>query len=104
MRYLSLILAPLLSACSFSFMQFDNNPIVQATYASDTTPEKIIAAGGNPDSEMHVAEINGKCMNYTLKQGDATTPFYVAFDGNGQRKHYGYITCQEAKARGIFKS
>ena len=102
MRYILFITVPLLSACSFSFMKFDNEPVVQATYANGATKSTVIAAGGKPDSEMNVPEINGTCINYRLKKDTETMPFYVAFDKNGNRKHYGYISCQEARAKGVF--
>ncbi|UNK59601.1 hypothetical protein [Buttiauxella ferragutiae] len=102
MRYTPFIIVPLLSACSFSFMKFDNYPLVQATYATNATKSSVIAAGGKPDSEMNVPEINGTCINYTLKKDAETMPFYVAFDENGNRKHYGYISCQQARAKGVF--
>ncbi|MNB98858.1 DNA-binding transcriptional activator OsmE [compost metagenome] len=102
MRYTPFIIVPLLSACSFSFMKFDNDPLVQATYATNATKSSVIAAGGKPDSEMNVPEINGTCINYTLKKDAETMPFYVAFDENGNRKHYGYISCHQARAKGIF--
>ena len=102
MRYTPFIIVPLLSACSFSFMKFDNDPLVQATYATNATKSSVIAAGGKPDSEMNVPEINGTCVNYTLKKDAERMPFYVAFDKNGNRKHYGYITCQQARAKGVF--
>ncbi|MDX6039957.1 hypothetical protein [Scandinavium lactucae] len=102
MRYTPFLIVPLLSACSMSFMKFDNDPLVQATYATDATKSSVMAAGGKPDSEMVVPEINGTCINYTLKQDAESMPFYVAFDKNGKRKHYGYITCQQARAKGVF--
>lgn len=102
MRYILFIIVPLLSSCSFSFMKFDNEPVVQATYANSATKSTVIAAGGEPDSEMNVPEINGTCINYRLKKDTETMPFYVAFDKNGNRKHYGYISCQEARAKGVF--
>ncbi|MDX6019811.1 hypothetical protein SIL08_05895 [Scandinavium sp. V105_16] len=102
MRYTPFLIVPLLSACSMSFMKFDNDPLVQATYATDATKSSVMAAGGKPDSEMAVPEINGTCINYTLKQDAESMPFYVAFDKNGKRKHYGYITCQQARAKGVF--
>ncbi|MFG6655350.1 hypothetical protein ACG0Z5_12870 [Scandinavium sp. M-37] len=102
MRYTPFLIVPLLSACSVSFMKFDNDPLVQATYATDATKSSVMAAGGKPDSEMAVPEINGTCINYTLKKDAESMPFYVAFDKNGKRKHYGYITCQQARAKGVF--
>ncbi|MFP2240050.1 hypothetical protein ACLEX4_16195 [Pseudescherichia vulneris] len=102
MRYTPFLIVPLLSACSVSFMKFDNDPLVQATYATDATKSSVMAAGGKPDSEMAVPEINGTCINYTLKKDAESMPFYVAFDKNGKRKHYGYITCQQARTKGVF--
>ncbi|MFP2423863.1 hypothetical protein ACLEXA_20400 [Pseudescherichia vulneris] len=102
MRYTPFFIVPLLSACSVSFMKFDNDPLVQATYATDATKSSVMAAGGKPDSEMAVPEINGTCINYMLKKDAESMPFYVAFDKNGKRKHYGYITCQQARAKGVF--
>lgn len=102
MRYTPLLIMPLLSACSFSFMKFDNEPVVQATYATGATKSSVIAAGGKPDSEMNVPEIGGTCINYTLKKEAETMPFYVAFDKNGNRKQFGYITCIEARSKGVF--
>lgn len=103
MRYAMLALVPLLSACSVSFMKYDNEPVVQTTYANGATKSKVIAAGGKPDSEVSVPEINGTCVNYTLRKAGETMPFYAAFDSSGNRKHYGYISCQEARAKGVFK-
>lgn len=76
--------------------------MVQATYANSATKSTVIAAGGEPDIEMNVPEINGTCINYRLKKDTETTPFYIVFDKNGNRKHYGYISCQEARAKGVF--
>ncbi|MEZ2583244.1 hypothetical protein [Kluyvera intermedia] len=102
MRHALFLIIPLLSACSVSFMKFDNDPLVQATYASDATKKSVIAAGGKPDSEVNIPEINGVCVNYTLKKEAETMPFYIAFDKNGNRKQYGYISCQQARAKGVF--
>lgn len=102
MRHALFLIAPLLSACSVSFMKFDNDPLVQATYASNATKDSVVAAGGKPASEITIPEMNGVCVNYTLKKHAETMPFYVAFDKNGSRKHYGYITCQQARAKGVF--
>lgn len=102
MRHTLLIIVPLLSACSFSFMKFDNDPLVLATQADAATKDSVIAAGGKPDSAINVPEISGTCLNYTLKKETETMPFYVAFDKNGERKHYGYISCQQARANGVF--
>lgn len=102
MRYTPILIVPFLTACSVGFIKFDNDPLVQATYAADATKSSVIAAGGKPDSEINVPEINGTCINYTLKKGEERMPFYVAFDKNGKRKHYGYISCQQARAKGVF--
>ncbi|EDH3425312.1 hypothetical protein GC931_21950 [Salmonella enterica] len=102
MRYTAILIAPLLSACSFSFMKFDNDPLVQATYAPGATKSSVVAAGGKAESEMSVPEIKGTCINYTLKKDAETMPFYMAFDKNGNRTHYGYISCQQARAKGVF--
>lgn len=102
MRYTPFLIMPLLTACSFSFMKFDNDPLVQATHASNATKRSVITAGGRPDSEMDIPEISGTCLNYTLKKDAERMPFYVAFDKNGNRKHYGYLSCQQARAKGVF--
>ncbi|MCT4706194.1 hypothetical protein MUA03_09805 [Enterobacteriaceae bacterium H16N7] len=103
MHYAILALVPLLSACSLSFMKFDNEPVVQAAYANGATKNKVIAAGGKPDSEVSIPEIKGTCLNYTLRKDGETMPFYIAFDKSGNRKHYGYISCQDARVKGVFK-
>ncbi|HEO9694270.1 TPA: hypothetical protein QIM62_004787 [Klebsiella aerogenes] len=54
MRYTPILIVPLLSACSFSFMKFDNDPLVQATYAPGATKSSVVAAGGKAESEMSV--------------------------------------------------
>lgn len=100
MRYTTLLVVPLLSACSF--MQYDNAPVVKAAYADHVTKSAVITAGGPPDSQLSLAN-SGTCLNYTLRNGSESTPFYIAFDKSGQRKHYGYITCQAAQRKGIFK-
>ncbi|HDT6544500.1 TPA: hypothetical protein QFT03_001438 [Kluyvera ascorbata] len=102
MRYLMLFAIPLLSACSFSFMQYDNLPVVNATYSDHATKASVMAAGGKPDSQINLGG-NGSCLNYTLRNGSESMPFYVAFDGSGKRIHYGYITCQAAQQKGILK-
>lgn len=81
-------------------MKFDNDPLVQATYAPNATKSTVFAAGGKPDSEKNILEINGTCINYTLRKDAETMPFYVAFDKNGNKKHFGYISCQQARDRG----
>ncbi|BDA92608.1 hypothetical protein LJU39_12135 [Citrobacter freundii] len=83
-------------------MKFDNDPLVQATYAPNATKSTVFAAGGKPDSEKNILEINGTCINYTLRKDAETMPFYMAFDKNGNKKHFGYISCQQARDRGIF--
>ncbi len=102
MRYSTLLVAPLLSACSFSFMQYDNTPLVKATYNDHATKESVIAAGGKPDSELTLSD-RGTCLNYTLRNGSDSMPFYIAFDEHGKRNHYGYITCQSAQTKRILK-
>lgn len=103
MRFTPILLATMLSACSFSFLKFDNEPVVKATYAAGATKESIIAAGGKPESEVNVPEISGTCVNYTLRKDGETMPFYVAFDKSGKPTHYSYVTCAEAKRLGVFK-
>lgn len=102
MRNVMLFAIPLLSACSFSFMQYDDLPVVQATYNDNATKTSVMAAGGKPDSQLSLPG-NGSCLNYTLRNGSESMPFYVAFDESGKRNHYGYITCQAAQSKGIFK-
>lgn len=102
MRYLPLLALPLLSACSFSFMQYDDLPVVKAAYNDHATKTSVMAAGGKPDSQLSIGG-NGSCLNYTLRNSSESMPFYIAFDQSGKRKHYGYITCQAAQSKGIFK-
>lgn len=49
-----------------------------------------------------VPEIGASRLNQTLKKDAQTMPFYVVFDNRENRQHYGYISCQQAKVRGIF--
>lgn len=101
MRYLTLLVIPLLSACSLSFMQYDNDPLVKAAYDNNATERSVIAAGGKPDSRLKLAN-GGSCLNYQLRNGSESMPLYIAFDSSGKRNHYGYITCQDAQRKGIF--
>lgn len=102
MRYLTFFLIPFLSACSLSFMQYDNDPLVKAAYDNNATERSVIAVGGKPDSQLKLAN-SGSCLNYTLRNGSESMPLYIAFDSSGKRNHYGYISCQDAQSRGIFK-
>lgn len=103
MNYKIFCIIPLLSACSFDFIKFDDVPVVKATYSSNPTKQSIRAAGGKPDSVVNLPEINGICLNYTLRKGEEVSPFYISFDKHDKPTHYGYITCDEAKKKGIFK-
>lgn len=51
---------------------------------------------------LMVPEIGANRLNQTLKKDAQTMPFYVVIDNRENRQHYGYISCQQAKVRGIF--
>ncbi|WP_447870666.1 hypothetical protein [Serratia fonticola] len=101
MRYATLFIIPLLSACSFSFIKFDDIPVVKAAYDSNITRQSLISIGGKPDSEVTLPGGKGTCLNYHLKKDGAQSPFYIVFDNNGKRKQFGYINCAEAMSRDL---
>lgn len=102
MKYKIFLLVPLLSACSFSFIKFDDIPLVKATYDNNATKSSVLNAGGKPLNEISLSGDNGTCLDYLLRKNSEQTPFYIVFDKKSNRKQFGYMTCNEAKNRGVF--
>ncbi|MCP1120017.1 hypothetical protein [Robbsia andropogonis] len=87
-----------LSGCSgFEIFKYDSVPVVRAVLTAGATRASVVAAGGQPNSEVKVPQNGGVCLNYTLlTDKGATTPFFVVLTRDNRVANYGYVSCATA--------
>ncbi|WP_428555981.1 hypothetical protein [Pseudomonas edaphica] len=100
----------MLSGCSIldavdTLRSFSSDPLVKAATEDErATKKSVMAVGKQPTKTQPTKMIQGTCYDFTLANGEKTSPFYVAFNKKDQVVAASFITCAEAESKGVINN
>lgn len=86
-----------------TMLALSDTPLARASVQSGATSQDILNVE-KPEKITKITNGQGACFDYTMQAKGRTSPYHVAFNSNDRVMSYGWFTCANAEAKGLFKS
>lgn len=80
-----------------------DTPLARASVQPGATKQDILNVE-KPEKFTKITNGQGTCFDYTMRAKGIISPYHVAFTTGDRVMSYGWFTCANGEARGLFKS